>query len=78
MSSTGIATGGMMSLDSLATGGLVDEGGAVVVDEGVVADQNAAGSGTQLPAGSPRSNSNLAYCMVALPDKDPIVIRPSN
>jgi hypothetical protein len=54
---------------------VADEGGAVVADEGgaVVAD---AGNDVSLGAGAPTSDTELAYCMVAMPTSSPIVIRP--
>jgi hypothetical protein len=57
----------------------IDEGGAIVADEGsaIVADEEADGAKDQtLGSDAPTSDTELAYCMVATPGSDPIVIRP--
>ena len=57
----------------------IDQGGAVVADQGsaIVADGLADPAKDQtLGASAPKSDSTLAYCMVATATSDPIVIRP--
>ncbi len=57
----------------------IDAGGEVVPDQGsaIVADEEAAaGSDQPLDSEAPTSGTKLAYCMVAKPGSDPVVIRP--
>lgn len=58
---------------------VIDEGGEIVPDEGGAsdADETADGDDDQdLPDDAPKSDTDLAYCMVAEADSTPIVIRP--
>lgn len=65
--------GNPVLIDDEGTAIVVDEGGAIVVDE--AAD---AGDDVELPDDSQQSDTELAYCMVAEEDSDPIVIRPGD